>query len=75
MMCGTNHVNIGIWASWSLLRFLPEASLILHSDGSLKDEYLESYRRVIPNLTLIAKKESDLRARQVLKDNFPLHSK
>jgi hypothetical protein len=74
MMCGTNHVNMGIWASWSLLRFLPGASLILHSDGSLRDEHLESWRRVIPNLTLITKEESDLRARQVLKDKFPLLS-
>lgn len=74
MMCGKNHVDMGIWASWSLLRFLPGASLFLHSDGSLRDEHIESWRRVIPNLTLIAKEESDLRARQVFKDRFPLLS-
>jgi hypothetical protein len=72
MMCGKAHVDMGIWASWSLLRFLPGSSLYLHSDGSLNETDLESWRRVIPNLVLIVKEDSDLRVKQVFNSRFPL---
>ena len=72
MYCGKDHMDMGIWASWSLLRFLPGGTLFIHSDGSLEEEHLKAWRRIIPNTTLITREESDLKAAQVLGDQFPL---
>jgi hypothetical protein len=53
-MCGTGQVLMGIWSSYSLMRFLPGARLVVHDDGTLARADVERWRRAIPGLAVIA---------------------
>lgn len=71
MLCGTGSADMGMWASWSLMRYIPAGTFILHSDGSLTERDLESWRRLIPNLHLVTKEESDKRSRERIDGRHP----
>ncbi len=43
MLCGHRQVDMGIWASWSAMRFLPQGRLCVHDDGSLTEEDREQW--------------------------------
>jgi len=53
MICGRRHLDMGIAAAWSLLRFAPDWRLVVFSDGSLGPEDEETWRSVIPSLHVI----------------------
>jgi hypothetical protein len=72
MLCGKKHLDMGIWASWSLMRFIPSARLVVFSDGTLSEADLGEWRRVIPNLTLISSEANLQRSDEVLKGRYPL---
>ena len=58
-LCGEKQATMGIWSSWSLLRFLPQGRLVVHSDGSLTEPTVELWRRAVPGLRLVGPEESD----------------
>ena len=73
MLCGKRDLNMGILASWSLMRFLNgEAHLIVHSDGSLDDEDLTLWRDKVAHISLISRKEAEKRAAETLAGNEKL---
>lgn len=67
---GEDQAAMGIWSSWSLLRFFPEARLVVHSDGDLTSETAARWRRVVPGARFIARQE-DLAAMQARLAGFP----
>jgi hypothetical protein len=60
MLCGRRDIDMGILASWSLMRFMGgEAKLIVHSDGSLDGTDSHRWKRVVGHLELISRTASD----------------
>lgn len=74
MLCGANAWDMGVWASWSILRFTPEARLVVHSDGSLAPEHTEPWRRVVPTMRVIDKAWRDAAVEPTLSDYPALRS-
>lgn len=73
MLCGKRDLDMGIWASWSLFRFLDgRGRLYVHSDGSLSNEDMEAWSAVIEGVVVVEKKESEARANQLLAKCCPL---
>lgn len=50
MMCGHKHADMGLLASWSLLRFDRRLKLFVHSDGTLTEEDKAVWSKVIPEV-------------------------
>jgi hypothetical protein len=60
MLCGHRDVDMGIWASWSIMRFLDgQARLYVHSDGTLTKEDEVFWKRIIGEVIVIDRAESD----------------
>lgn len=73
MFCGKRDLDMGIWASWSLFRFLDgRGRLYVHSDGSLDEDDLKTWRRVIEGLVVIEKMQINEQARRLLAEKCPL---
>lgn len=72
MFCGRKHLDMGIWASWSLLRHLGNGQLHVHSDGSLGEADLDRWRRVVPDLAATTREQRAERAADRLAERFPL---
>jgi hypothetical protein len=70
MMCGERQATMGLWASWSTLRFFPGARLVIHSDGSLSNESTFAWQRMAPG-TRIVSREENLEAMQRRFATFP----
>ncbi len=71
MLCGSGSTDMGMWASWSLMRYIPAGTFVLHSDGSLTGSDLEAWRRLIPNLLYVSKEEGDRMSRERLEGRHP----
>jgi hypothetical protein len=56
-LCGTGQVLMGVWSSYSLMRFLPGARLVVHDDGTLTRADVERWRRPVPRLRVIPREE------------------
>lgn len=72
MLCGKAHFDMGVIASWSLMRYLPAATLYVHSDGTLGHAQIESWRAVIENVQLVPKPEADELVKDRIAADFPL---
>lgn len=72
MFCGKKYLDMGIWASWSILRFMKNAVLYVHSDGTLDKEDIAAWKRVISGLVIVAKTESDEKVALRIRQRFPL---
>ena len=60
MLCGHRDVDMGIWSSWSILRFLGgHGQLYVHSDGSLTGQDVERWQNVIGDFVAVSRSESD----------------
>lgn len=60
MLCGKRDLDMGIWASWSIMRFLDGcAKLYVHSDGSLTAEDESIWRKIIGEIVVVNRHESD----------------
>ncbi len=67
MLCGHRDVDMGIWASWSIMRFMAgQARLYVHSDGSLTAEDEKFWRGIIGEVIFINRQDSDLKIEQAL---------
>ncbi|MBM9593922.1 hypothetical protein [Roseitranquillus sediminis] len=58
-LCGEGQAAMGIWAGWSMMRFLPRARLVLHSDGTLTAETIALWRRLMPGTRVLSPEESE----------------
>jgi len=67
MLCGKKHLTMGIWSSYSLIRFYPGTALFVHSDGTLDEQDFALWKSLIPSATLISKKKRQRDS----KDNLP----
>ena len=75
MLCGHRDADMGIWASWSLMRFLEDrAELFVHSDGSLTEEDEDAWAAVIPGLKVIHRAAADAKLERVLGHTKHLHA-
>lgn len=50
---GEDQAVMGLFASWSLMRFLPEARFVLHSDGSLTSGTIAVWTAMLPGMRVI----------------------
>jgi hypothetical protein len=66
MLCGKKHLDMAIWASWSILRFLKNAVLYVHPDGTLVPENVDSWSKVVKGIVFISKQQSDKKVRAEL---------
>lgn len=62
---------MGMWASWSLLRFMPSSRLFIHSDGTLTASERETWRQLIADVVFITAEEATARVEERLRP-FPL---
>ena len=70
MLCGHRDTDMGIWASWSIMRFLDgQSRLYVHSDGTLTDEDASRWRKIIGEVVVIDRKESDATVERALSTN------
>lgn len=73
MLCGHRDVDMGIWASWSVLRFLDgKGGLIVHSDGTLTAEDARRWGEVVPRLRVVDRADSDRKVKDALAAETPL---
>lgn len=71
MLCGSKTWDMGVWASWSMMRFLRQARLYVHSDGTLDEEMVSRWRRAVPCSTFVTRQEADDRVRDELALKYP----
>ncbi len=71
MFCGKAQLDMGIWASWSVLRFLQNAVLYVHSDGTMNQEDVVEWRSIIPDLVFVSKEAADNRVSTEIAPKFP----
>lgn len=57
MLCGEKQAPMGLWASWGLMRFLPETRFVLHSDGSITPQTAARWQAMLPGMRLISQAE------------------
>ncbi len=72
MLCGKEQLNMGIWSSWSGLRFLKNVILYVHSDGTLNHDDFILWKKVIPGSFLIKKEDSNNKATEIMSKRYPL---
>lgn len=73
MLCGHRDVDMGIWSSWSLMRFIQDAAvLVVHSDGTITSEDEEKWRKVVPHMSIIHRDAADAVVKKHLGDNAGL---
>lgn len=75
MLCGQAQVDMGIWASWSFMRFCPGSRLYVHSDGTLTPELFAQWQRIVPGSVLITDSEADEKFMSELGQSFPTLAK
>jgi hypothetical protein len=71
MLCGKKQIDMGMWASWSIMRFFESASLYVHSDGTLSEEDMGPWRRIVPQVVLIGREQADKRIEQEIGPRWP----
>jgi hypothetical protein len=59
MLCGKYHLDMGIWASWSFMRFLKNSVLYVHSDGTLGNDDVSLLQKIIRPSIVVTKSEAD----------------
>lgn len=70
MTSGEGQALMGIWSSFSLMRFFDDARLVLHADASLTDETLAQWSRIIPDMRIVRHDETEQMSRDMLA-SFP----
>jgi hypothetical protein len=58
ILCSTDHHEMGIWAAWSLLRYLPQTRLVLHLDGAIPAGAAQQWSRLFPDARILTRRES-----------------
>ncbi|MEO1237766.1 MAG: hypothetical protein AAFX76_13345 [Planctomycetota bacterium] len=71
MLCGDKTWDMGVWASWSILRFFPRARLYVHDDSTLSDGLMAQWDRVVPGAVFVRRDEADARVEQEIAEAYP----
>ena len=72
MLCGHRDADMGVWSSWSLMRHIADqATLVVHSDGSLTESDERMWRKVIPQMEVIPRQVADERVHELLSEKAP----
>lgn len=67
MLCGRRDLDMGILASWSIMRFMDgRARLFVHSDGTLHEDDLDLWRWIVGEVLLVTREAADQRAHEAL---------
>lgn len=53
-LSGERQAQMGLWSSWSLMRFFPNATLIVVDDGSLRADTIAQWRSLIGNFRYVS---------------------
>ena len=69
-LCGEDQANMGIWASWSVMRYLSDARFVVHSDGTLSQRTIDLWQRLVPG-TRVFSRDAGLAALETRLANFP----
>jgi len=72
MLCGKSQLDMGIWSSWSILRFMDNAILYVHSDGTLECADIDSWKKVVKGLVFVSKEEADALVESEISKRWPL---
>ena len=75
MYCGQAQLDMGIWASWSLMRFYQHSRLYVHSDGTLSPDVFAQWQKIVPDSVLITHSEADDKFTSELGQTFPTLAK
>lgn len=60
MLCGHRDADMGVWASWSMMRFLDGGGyLYVHSDGSLTAQDEALWKEAVPAMEVISRSHAD----------------
>jgi hypothetical protein len=54
---GEKQMPMTGWCCWSLMRFMPDAQLVLHDDGSLTEASRDEMQRIVPGMRLVGREE------------------
>lgn len=66
MLCGHANADMGIWASWSFARFIPDVPFYIHSDGTLTEEDFRLWNSILPGAIVVERGEADDKVREAL---------
>lgn len=72
MLSDHRQADMGMWASWSLLRFMPEARLCVHSDGALTETDCSRWACLLPGTRFVSRGEAEARCERLLRPRFLL---
>ena len=59
---------MGVWAAWSLMRFLPDGQLVVHMDGEWADADVARFMRLMPGTRMIARGQAHRAVGPTLED-------
>ena len=71
MLCGEKTSDMGMWSSWSLMRFIPQAMFYLHSDGTLSDRTIGRWQRILPRMVVVGLDEANALVQSAWGGRFP----
>jgi len=71
MMCGSRDADMALVAAWSVLRFAPGTTLVLHSDGSLQASQVADIERLVRRVVCWQKHDAHGLIREHLGPTYP----
>lgn len=71
MLCGHRDADMGIFASWSMARFLAPCAVTVLSDGTLTAEDKAAWSRVLPGMRFVEVEEADELVANRVKTTYP----
>ena len=71
-LCGKKHLDMGIWATYSIARFLKNICFIVHSDGTLDKDTFSMWKKIVPNIQLIEKDERNQVVKKKMEKKYPI---
>ncbi|MCA2977008.1 MAG: hypothetical protein INH41_22655 [Myxococcaceae bacterium] len=66
VLSGDAQADLGVVSSWSLLRFLSGASLVVHSDGTLSGASQARWRARVPGVRFVSEDEARAASQRLL---------
>jgi hypothetical protein len=72
MLLGAKHADMGLFAAWSLMRFLPGARLKVFSDGSLEESHRAAFQALMENVNFVDSIEREEKADAFFGNRYPL---
>lgn len=72
MVCGKRDLDMGIWSSWSIMRYMDgKGKLYVHSDGTIDADSEKKWRKKVSNLEIVGRDNAEKAASNLLKETCP----